>query len=187
MNKEKYIRLLRKDYLLFKRLRQERHALLESGLSNILTNEDFYFIDSEVMQSLCFKMIGKGVRGALHRNYNKKRSIDLKGSACQAMDLTIGTRDDYKDDWIFVVPTEWYLYGGFFVSMNTFFANFLALSNFVQDDFDVYNSTLDCSFEFRGDRSEGDLVYCEIVSRGPYFDFVTDVPVIPTKNNRSKK
>jgi hypothetical protein len=175
MKKNKYIRSLKKDYLIFKNLRQKQHDILKNGLTSILGDDDFYLIDSEVLQALYFNAIEKGIRGIAHYNYNKKTAIELNHIGCQKLAFIKVAEDKYEDAWIFVVPTEWYLYGGFLVSIKAFFANIFAISHLVQDDFDIYDSTLDNSLEFRGDRSDGELIYCNLVARGSYFQFVTKV------------
>lgn len=172
MKIDKYIRSLKKDYLIYKNLRQKQHELLKSGLASILGDEDYYFIDSEVLQALYFNAIEKGIRSAAHYNYNKKKAIELNQSGCKKLSSIGGAEGNSNEAWVFVVPTEWYLHGGFLVSMNSFFSNFFSLSHLVEDDFDIYDSALDNSLEFRGDRSDGELVYCSIVARGSFFHFV---------------
>jgi hypothetical protein len=175
MEKDKFIRSIKKDYLIFKSLRKKQHEFLKNGLVSILDDDDFYFIDSEVLQAVYFNAIEKGIRSPAHYNYNKKEAFELDHCGCQKLALINGAEDKFKNAWIFVVPTEWYLCGGFLVSMNVFFSKFLSLSYLMQDDFDIYDSALDNSLEFRGDRSDNELVYCSIVVRGLYFYFVTEL------------
>ncbi len=174
MTKEKHIRFLKKDYLRFKKLRSEGHKMLKNGLSNLVSDDEFHFIESEIVQSLCFRMIEKGVRGAAHYNFNKKKYIELRGSTCNDFGLNAETKTATKGSWLFVIPLEWNLFGGFLITTSAFFRNFLDISFLVNDDLDIYDSTLNNSLEIRGDRVEGSLSYCEIVTRGTYFGFGID-------------
>lgn len=175
MRKDKFIRSLKKEYLLFKKSRKKMHELLKNGFSSALTDDDFHFIDSEVLQALYLNTIEKGVGGVAHCDYNKSKSVDLNRVDCQKLNLANETINEFSDAWIYVIPTEWHLCGGVLVSLQAFFTNFLDLSYLMQDDFDVFDSTLNNSLECRGDRSENELVSCSIVSRGQYFSFVIDL------------
>jgi hypothetical protein len=172
MKKDKYIRSLKKEYLLFKKSRQKLHEFLKDGFSSILTDDDFHFVDSEVLQALYLNTIEKGVGGIAHCDYNKTQSVELSRVDCQKLSLAKGRMNDFKDAWVYVIPTEWHLCGGVLVSFQSFFTNFLDLSYLMQDDFDVFDSTLNSSFQCRGDRFEEELVSCDIVTRGLYFSFL---------------
>jgi len=175
MSKDKLTQSLKKEYLLFKAARKKMHMVLENGFSSILNSDDFHFIDSDCLQALYLNTIEKGVGGAGHSNYYKSKEVELTRIDCQRLSAVGEKIDLSNNSWVYIIPTEWQLCGGILVSFKSFFDNFLELSYIMQDDFDMFDLTLNNSLGFRGDRSSTDLVYCKIISRGSYFLFIVDV------------
>jgi len=169
IDKQKNIRSLKKDHLLFKKRKSECHKYLVDGVSVLIDNEDFHHIDSETLQALHLKTLEKGIRGKAHPEYKNSNSIDYEGVKSSLWDFEDSFLNESGESSVFVVPVEWYLSGGVLISLKHFLRNFQSLSYLMDDDFDLYDLSLNNSLSVRGDRSNDELTYCETVCKGDKF------------------
>jgi len=172
IDKQKSIRSLKKDYLLFKRRKSECHKYLTDGVSALIDSEEFHHIDSDTLQALQLKTLEKGVRGEAHSEYKNSNSIDYKGARYSTWYFEADFLSECKESSIIIIPLEWYLSGGLLISLKAFLKNFQNLSYLMDDDFDLYDLSLNNSISIRGDRSDDELSYCETVCRGDEFAFL---------------
>jgi hypothetical protein len=173
MKKDNFIRYLKKEYLIFKKERLERHGELFDGIKSVLEEGDFFAVDSQVLQAFQVKLIYQGIESPVHPEFNKYYSceVSFSGFPCVVEGEAFNSNND---DWLCVIPSEWELCGGFLVLKEVLFSNLLNLSHFMQDDFNVYDSSLHSVIAFRGDRSGEDTVNYDITARGDYFSFFFD-------------
>lgn len=170
-DKNRFVNLIKKEYLIFKKLRENSHDIFKKNLS-ILDVSEFEFIDSDQLLTIYLKIVSYGIGSCLNSNFKIYEEVEFNKAACKCL-KSIKTQDSWGNDWLYIFPSEWQLCGGMIISKKAFFSNFLELSFFMEDDFDIYDYSLDNLLKCRGDRSGEDLVVCEAITRGTYFSFFT--------------
>jgi hypothetical protein len=173
-DKQKYIRSLKKDYLLFKKRKSESHRSLADGVAALVDDEEFHHIDSDTLQAFHLKTLEKGVGGNGHSEYKNSNLVDYEGTASSVWYFEDAFLKECKESSIFVIPLEWHLAGGLLISLKAFLKNFQGLSYLMDDDMDLYDLSLNNSLIIRGDRTNSQLTYCETVSRGNEFVFLQE-------------
>lgn len=160
------MRLIRKDYLIFKKERSEASNKLEESLSNTLDAESYNYIEPDVMQASYIKARYHGVLSRMHPNHDKKKKLEFRNTDNLEIENWLGFDGD---GWLYVVPAEWEICGGFIVEPSAFFKNIWGLSYLIEDDFDVLEDSLNNMLTFRGERRAENLIECSVVVRGDFF------------------
>jgi hypothetical protein len=161
--KKSPISTIRKNYLIYKKERKEKHQELYDKICNIVQQDQFFFLDTDVLLSCKVLIKSSGIENPFHTNYNNDITQEIV--LCNRESLHLHT----QESWVCIMPSEWKLTGGFFIEEPTFFSNFFYLSSIMDDDFDVFNSNYSESLSFMGDRINNHCINYYIVAKGSHY------------------
>lgn len=174
-SKDECARYLRKEYLLFKARKNKGHEYLERELASALGPDEFCFIEEQTLQALRVKSIESGVAGRAHYNFDKLAEFVLTVDLTNGLDLSLSLGRGRCDDWVFVLPSEWAVLGGFSVKLGALLEKFINVSVLVDNDFYMFDYGLGNCASFAGDDVGNKCMEYQVVCRGAYFNFFSDL------------
>ena len=174
MSKDTITRLIKKELILFKQVREKLLATLHSEMNSLGDDTHHRVLTPEEIQPVLLKLHKQGIGSLADFENGKGKTIELYN----ANGLFNGAYNElFSDDveWYFIVPLDWPTRGALVTSASFFSKNMSYISKIFDDDFDLVNENLSSTVKFRGERANGVLSTCFITVSGQHFKKIIQI------------
>jgi hypothetical protein len=160
MKLDSVVHALKKDNILNKRKLESAFKNFQEKFKEICTDFDRYrFIESDIANSALTKARFSGVESKLNSSAIEQISIKQQ---CE-----IKFESTQKSvECLIVIPIDSTAFGGIVIDIETFSNVFWKLSDLLDDDFIVFESTLNSSIKVLVDRANGNVINGDIFVKG---------------------
>lgn len=170
VTKEKLSRMVKKESILFKRTREQKQNELSQKLSELIGPDDFEFLDNDSVQAVHIKILTEGVDSPARFGSHERAKFSFLYD--KATFDNLAAKFNKSADPVFVMPLNWYYFGGFICELEGLLKNFNEISSFIDDDFRLFNGSFDSSLLVLGSRKSDKAIHFSIEIKGPFFKFL---------------
>lgn len=158
----------KKESILYKRKISAKKEKLVGQASSIFKSSEYRVLEPDVANLLMCQAKNTGIENLLHRDFKSVKQFSISKESGEVV-----VNNNAQTEFFFILPIDTYAWGGLLIDSVGLNKYLWKISDFFDDDLIIFDSTLNSSIKFLGERNRDEISNVEIFIRGKKLDFIS--------------